>query len=75
MAKKRYRETYTYKCTLTNETFELTNRTKDTENLISVKAWYDLNPDKDDRPEVVKRAVTKAAEAEAEAEAETEAEG
>ena len=60
MPRKRYQETYKYKCSLTSETFQLTKKIKDTEDLISVKAWYDLNPEKDDRPELVKRAALEA---------------
>ena len=45
MPRKRYQETYKYKCSLTSETFQLTKKIKDTEDLISVKAWYDLNPE------------------------------
>lgn len=54
MARKRYEKIYNYSCTLTGEEFKVTKETKNTDDLISVKAYYDMNPEKDDRPEHVK---------------------
>lgn len=55
MARKKNIRFYKYKCSLTGEQFKLSAQAKNPEELLSVKAWYELNSDKDDRPEVVKR--------------------
>ena len=46
---------YDYQCTLTGEKFRLYHESKNTSELISVKAFYELNPERDDRPEVIKK--------------------
>lgn len=57
MARKREKKTYTYECSLTGETFKTTRQAPNPDELISVKAYYELNPDKDDRPEKVKQKI------------------
>lgn len=42
---------------MTGETFKTTRRAPSPDDLISVKAYYELNPEKDDRPERIKREV------------------
>ena len=54
MARKREKKTYTYECTLTGESFRTTREAPHPEELVSVKGYYELNPDKDDRPEKIK---------------------
>ncbi|MCY4524933.1 MAG: hypothetical protein OXB84_09345 [Halobacteriovoraceae bacterium] len=54
MGRRNYVETYNYQCSLTGETFSTTKKASKPEELISIKAYYQLNPEKDDRPEVVK---------------------
>ncbi len=39
---------------MTGETFKTTAEAKHPDELVSVKAYYELNPDKDDRPQDVK---------------------
>ena len=58
MAKRKYKRTYNYKCSITEEEFTTTREAPHPEELISVKAYYELNPDKDDRPEAVKKELT-----------------
>ena len=55
MARKKNVRIYKYKCSITGEPFKMTSQAPDPDELVSVKAWYELNNDKDDRPEVVKR--------------------
>ena len=55
MARKKEKKTYTYECTLTGEVFKTTREAPNPNDLISVKAYYDLNPDKDDRPLKIKK--------------------
>ena len=46
---------YNYKCSLTGESFTVTRKISQSDELISIKAWYQLNPERDDRPEAVKK--------------------
>lgn len=55
MARKKNVRFYKYKCSITGEQFKVTSQSKNPEDLVSVKAWYELNSEKDDRPEVIKR--------------------
>jgi len=56
MAKRRKEvRTYKYDCTLTGETYVLTQKLDKTDELISVDAYYQLNPEKDDRTLAVKK--------------------
>ena len=50
MARKKYQKTYHYTCSLTGETFVTTKEAENPEELISVRAHYQLNPELDDRP-------------------------
>ena len=55
MAKKKFRETYNYECSITEEQFTTRRKADNPEELISIKAYYELNPDMDDRPQSVKQ--------------------
>jgi len=56
MRKQKFAKTiYNYTCTISGEEFKLTAKAPGPDDLVSVKAFYQLNPDKDDRPEVVKK--------------------
>lgn len=56
MAKRRKeKRIYKYDCSLTGETYKLTQEAKNPDELMSVKAWYEMNPEHDDRPEDVKK--------------------
>lgn len=54
MSRKKIKKIYKYECTMTGETFKTTAEAKHPDELVSVKAYYELNPDKDDRPQDVK---------------------
>ena len=54
MAKKR-KKSYNYKCTITNESFKTTKEAENPDDLVSVRAFYEMYPEEDDRPEVVKK--------------------
>ena len=54
MSKKKFKETYVCKCTITGQEFITTKRPANPEELISVKAYYQLHQDEDDRPEKIK---------------------
>jgi hypothetical protein len=55
--RKRQQKIYRYDCTLTGETFKTTREIKNTDDLVSVEAYYEMNPEKDDRPAAVKAQV------------------
>ncbi len=54
MSKKKIKKIYKYECTMTGEAFKTIAEVKHSDELVSVKAYYELNPDKDDRPNDVK---------------------
>lgn len=55
MARKKSKRIYTYKCSLTEETYKTTKEAPTPSELISVKAFYELNPGEDDRPVHIKK--------------------
>ncbi len=57
MAKRRRKEvkTYRYECTLTEEKYTVTEKAENPDDLVSVAAYYDMNPEKDDRPDFIKK--------------------
>lgn len=56
MAKrKREKQTFRYECSLTGEKFTLTQRAENADELISVEAYYEMNPEEDDRGEAVSK--------------------
>jgi len=55
--RRRERRTYKYDCTLTGETYTLTEKANNPEELVSVEAWYEMHPEKDDRPDNIKKKV------------------
>ena len=55
MKRRRERMTYNYECSLTGEQFTTTEKAPRPKELLSVKAYYEMNPDKDDRPAIIKK--------------------
>jgi hypothetical protein len=55
MKRRREKMTYNYECSLTGEQFVTTEKAPNPKELLSVKAYYEMNPDKDDRPAVIKK--------------------
>lgn len=56
MAKRRKeKRTYKYACNLTGEEYTLTKKVDNPDNLMSVKAYYEMHGEDDDRPEDVKK--------------------
>lgn len=52
---RREKQIFEYECSLTGEQFKMTARAPHPKDLLSVKAYYELNADKDDRPAVIKK--------------------
>ena len=55
MRRKKFVQVYHYKCTITEQEFKTSREAPNPDDLISVKAWYDLYPEEDDRPENIKK--------------------
>lgn len=56
MAKrKKEKKTYKYECSLTGEKYVLTEKAQNPDDLMSVTAWYEMNPEMDDRPQDIKK--------------------
>lgn len=55
MKRRRERITYDYECNMTGEQFTLTEKAPNPKELMSLKAYYDMHQEKDDRPAVVKK--------------------
>jgi hypothetical protein len=54
MKRRKERILYNYECTLTGEQFTTTEKATNQKELISVKGYYQLHTDKDDRPALMK---------------------
>ena len=53
--RRREKVTYNYQCSLSNEEYVLTAKAANPKDLMSVKSYYDMHPDMDDRPAIVKK--------------------
>jgi len=54
VARKKLTKIYNYECSLTWEQFKLGRKVDNPDELVSVKAYYELHPEMDDRPEHIK---------------------
>ncbi len=57
MKRKKEKLFFNYECTITNEGFTTTEKAPNPKELTSVMAYYELHPEKDDRPLLVKKQV------------------
>jgi hypothetical protein len=55
MKRRREKMTYNYECSLTGEQFVTTEKAQHPKDLLSIKAYYEMHPDMDDRPLVIKK--------------------
>ena len=55
MKRRREKMTYNYECSLTAEQYVTTEKAANPKELLSVKGFYEMNPDMDDRPAVIKK--------------------
>lgn len=56
MAKKRRApQIFNYECSITNERFKTTKQAKNPDELVSIRAFYEMTPEMDDRPEHIKK--------------------
>ena len=54
MARKRVEKYYKYTCSLTEETFKVRRKAENSEDLVSLHAYYEMHPAEDDRPEHIR---------------------
>ena len=55
MKRRREKITYNYECIMTNEQFVTTEKAPHPKELMSIKAYYEMHPDEDDRPAIIKK--------------------
>lgn len=55
MKRKREKITYNYECSLTGEQFVTTEKALNPKDLLSVKGHYEMHPEMDDRPAIIKK--------------------
>jgi hypothetical protein len=53
--RKKERIFYNYECTLTGQTYSMTEKAAHPTELVSIQGYYDLHQDKDDRPAIIKK--------------------
>ncbi len=54
VARRKNIQIFRYNCTMTDEEYKTTAKAENPDDLISISAYYEMNPDKDDRPEHIK---------------------
>lgn len=54
MKKKKHKRIYTYQCSITHENYKVGAVATNPNELMSVSAYYQLHPEFDDRPEIIK---------------------
>lgn len=54
MSKKKIKKIYKYECTISGEMFKTTAEAKNPGDLTTVSAFYQMNPELDDRPLEIK---------------------
>ena len=58
MAKRRRgKQFFTYECSISGRSFKRTRKIDNTDELVSVSAYYELQPENDDRPEHIKEKI------------------
>ena len=55
MARKKFKQIYRYNCPITDEEFKLTREASNPDDLMSIAAYYEMNPEEDDRPAEIKK--------------------
>jgi hypothetical protein len=55
MARRKSKPTFSYRCSLTEAKYRTTREAPNSGELLSVRAYYELHPEEDDRPEIIKR--------------------
>jgi hypothetical protein len=53
--RKKEKRIYKYECNMTGEVYTVTEEAQNPNDLMSIKAYYEMHPEKDDRPQDVKK--------------------
>jgi len=53
--RKKQKQIFKYECTITGESYKTTKKAENPDDLISIPAYYEMNPEEDDRPENIKK--------------------
>ena len=53
-SKKKIKKVHKYECTITGESFKTTEEAPNPNELMTVQAFYQMHPEKDDRPAEIK---------------------
>jgi hypothetical protein len=54
MKKKTIKKKYTYQCNLSGQTVQTTREAASPGDLMSIEAYYEIHPENDDRPHLIK---------------------
>jgi len=54
MSKKKIKKIYKYECTISGEAFKTTAEAKNPGELTTISSYYQMHPEKDDRPIEIK---------------------
>ena len=54
MSKKKIKKIYKYECTISGEAFKTTAEAQNPGELTTISSYYQMHPDKDDRPIEIK---------------------
>jgi len=60
--RRKRRQFYSYECSLSGKQFKRTREVTKTDELVSVSAYYELQPENDDRPDHIKAQIAAAEE-------------
>lgn len=55
--KNKFKRSYRYECTMTGENFTTGKEAKHPGELLSIKAYYEMHPEEDDRPAPIKQII------------------
>ncbi len=58
MAKKKFERILKYKCTITGEEFKMSTEAPKPSELMSLRAYYEMHGEEDDRPEHIKKQIS-----------------
>jgi hypothetical protein len=58
LAKKKFERIIKYKCTITGEEFKMSTEAPKPSELMSLRAYYEMHGEEDDRPEHIKKQIS-----------------
>jgi len=52
---RKAKQVFTYECSITGEPYKIARKVENSDELVSVNSYYELHPEDDDRPPIVKK--------------------